>query len=95
MLLYQIYTRHSFTKYFSENSVGTSTITIRTGTENQETIAVRRKFIHPWYYQGGATYYNDIAVLELGNKRASGQDKWVQIQININNFHLFRKKDFV
>ena len=65
-----------FTKYFSENSVGTSTITIRTGTENQETIAVRRKFIHPWYYQGGATYYNDIAVLELGNRKGQAIRTW-------------------
>ena len=61
-----------FTKYFSENSEGTSTITIRTGTEHEETIAVRRKFIHPWYYRGGATYYNDIALLELGNRICQG-----------------------
>ena len=65
-----------FIKYFSENSKGTSTITIRTGTDHEETIAVRRKFIHPWYYQGGATYYNDIAVLELGNRKGQAIRTW-------------------
>jgi len=33
-----------------ENLEGTSTITIRTGTDHEETIAVRRKFIHPYKY---------------------------------------------
>ena len=55
-----------FFKYFSETSEGTSVITIRTGTEFEETIAVRRKFIHPSFNHG--EYYNDIAVLELGNR---------------------------
>ena len=59
--------KHVFYK-FSENSEGTSTITIRTGTDHEETIAVRRKFIHPKYNPGDGTYYYDIAVLELGNR---------------------------
>ena len=86
-----------FTKYFSENSVGTSTITIRTGTENQETIAVRRKFIHPWYYQGGATYYNDIAVLELGNTKGQpARTRGSNFKlIFLTCIYFFRKKNFV
>ena len=55
-----------FLKSFSETTEGTSVITLRTGTEFEETIAVRRKFIHPSFNQG--EYYNDIAVLELGNR---------------------------
>jgi len=51
-----------------ETSASTSVITIRTGTELEETIAVRRTFIHPKYNRGDGTYYNDIAVLELGKK---------------------------
>ena len=58
----------SLYKKFSETSTSTSVITIRTGTELEETIAVRRKFIHPKYNRGDGTYYNDIAVLELGKK---------------------------
>ena len=85
-----------FTKYFSENSEGTSTITIRTGTDHEETIAVRRKFIHPWYYRGGATYYNDIALLELGNRIyqvARKRESKFKLIFIICIF--FRKKDFV
>ena len=67
-ILFNIIFHNLFTKHFSETSKCTSLITIRAETDNEEKIAVRRKFIHPWYYQGGATYYNDIAVLELGNR---------------------------
>jgi len=54
--------------YVESSYILTSTITIRTGTDHEETIAVRRKFIHPWYNQGDGTYYNDIAILELERK---------------------------